>query len=57
MSGRYILDAQHQVVEEPDLLKWGRWIETHELRVSLNYFAGAVKVSTMFLGLEHRRRG
>lgn len=51
--GRYILDG-HKVIEEPDRLTWARWIATYRPRVSCTYFGPGVKVSTVFLGLDHR---
>src|SRR5438094_10208068 len=50
--GKYILDAQQQPVEEPDLLTWGRWMETAERHVAVDQVRD-VKVSTIFLGLDH----
>jgi len=49
--GRYILDG-HKPVEEPDLLKWGMWLETADRCVALTDFPG-VRISTVFLGLDH----
>ena len=51
--GKYILDAQQQPVEEPDLLTWGRWMETADRHVAVDQ-VGDAKVSTIFLGLDHR---
>ncbi len=52
-TGRYILDAEGNPVPEPDLLKWGRWIEMAERRVALTKVAKDVEVSTVFLGLDY----
>ncbi|PYQ83171.1 MAG: hypothetical protein DMG02_34130 [Acidobacteria bacterium] len=51
--GKYILDAQQQPVEEPELLTWGRWMETAERHVAVDQVRD-VKVSTIFLGLDTR---
>src|SRR5574338_73420 len=58
-NGRYILDADGRTaIPEPDLLRWGRWFETSfdddRRRVGLTFLAdGALRVSTVFLGLDH----
>jgi len=52
MSGRYILDADHNPVEEDDLFAWGRWLEAAEVRVERTIIDD-VRVSTVFLGLDH----
>lgn len=50
----YILDEEHNVVAEPDIHKWGRWFEGGERRrVGSNNLHGK-RVSTVFLGLDHR---
>jgi len=53
MSGKYIL-VDGEPVAEPDLLKWGRWFEQadNERRVA-ETFVGDVRISTVFLGLDH----
>lgn len=53
--GRYVLDSQGNPVPEPDLLKWGLWMERaikHRI-VSQVQLENGVKVSTVFLGLDH----
>lgn len=47
----YILKGK-KVVEETDLLKWGKWFETANRHVA-NDKIGNVQVSTVFLGLDH----
>lgn len=50
--GRYILDPDGNPVAEPDLIKWGMWLESPEHRqVAHDDIAGAC-VSTVFLGLD-----
>ena len=52
MNGKYILDAGGNAVQEPDLLKWGRWFQTADRHVA-NDIIGGVRVSTVFIGLDH----
>lgn len=49
---KYILDSKGRPVVEPDLFKWARWIETAKRHVGDDFF-GEVRVSTIFLGLDH----
>jgi hypothetical protein len=51
LTGRYILNG-HEPVEEPDLLTWAQWMETADRHVR-DSFQGDVRVSTVFLGLDH----
>lgn len=44
--------VDREVVEEPDLLTWATWIETADRQVKLS-IQGDVRVSTVFLGLDH----
>lgn len=48
---RYILKG-HETVSCPDLLKWGKWLETVDRHVA-DTKHGDVRVSTVFLGLDH----
>ena len=50
-TGKYILDG-HTPVEEPDLLTWAQWFEEADRCVALT-IQGDVRVSTIFLGLDH----
>jgi hypothetical protein len=52
-NGRYILDETGTPVPEPDLYKWGKWFESMGNRVLQQDMVGDVKVSTVFLGLDH----
>lgn len=54
-SGKYILDG-HTPVEERDLHTWAKWFETGSRQVA-NDHVGAVRVSTVFLGIDHRFGG
>jgi hypothetical protein len=53
-TSRYVLEGQTSV-PCPDLIFWARWFEDNELcrRVALDQI-GAARVSTVFLGLDHR---
>jgi len=52
--GRYVLDVDGRTpVEEPDLLAWGRWMETADRHVR-ETMQGDNRVSTVFLGLDHQ---
>jgi hypothetical protein len=59
MTDRYILDAHGQPVPCPDLLTWARWYETANRRIAQDLDEGdegkRVRVSTVFLGLDHNR--
>ena len=54
MSDHYILDG-HEVVKADDLMSWAKWLETSrdECRVASTGI-GDVRVSTVFLGLDHQ---
>jgi predicted ATP-dependent serine protease len=49
---RYILDGR-EPVPAPDLMEWGRWMETADRTVKWTE-QGDVHVSTVFLGLDHQ---
>lgn len=50
----YILDG-HEVVPVEDVLEWGAWFEnSHERRRVAEDFVGSVRVSTVFIGLDHQ---
>lgn len=56
-SHLYILDENQKPVREPDIYKWARWYEKSNRHVGLHVFEGTVhgevRVSTVFLGLDH----
>jgi hypothetical protein len=57
-SDKYILDKDGNVVAESNLLKWAKWMETcREARVIKQEWIDNVRVSTVFLGLDHRFTG
>lgn len=49
----YILDEHGVPVVEPDILKWARWFEEHKRHVA-ETFVGDVRISTVFLGIDHK---
>ena len=51
MTDKYIL-INGKPVPEPDLMKWGTWMQTGDRIVQQDDVDG-VKVSTVFLGLDH----
>ena len=53
MTEKYILDG-HKVVPCDDLITWGKWLENIDARRVASNEKGDVKVSTVFLGLNHR---
>jgi hypothetical protein len=53
MNGQYILDDAGEPVPEPDILKWGRWMEGVERLLIRTELAPNITVSTVFLGLDH----
>lgn len=48
---RYILDG-HNPVPCPDLMEWGRWMQTADRQVDRTQ-VGESDVSTVFLGIDH----
>jgi hypothetical protein len=53
---QYILDGQNNVIQVYDIGKWGDWMETHDRHIALDE-KGQVKVSTVFLGIDHSITG
>jgi hypothetical protein len=50
-TGCYILDESGEPIPASHL-EWGQWFSTHDRRVALTNL-GHVRVSTVFLGLDH----
>jgi len=48
----YIIDENKNIVQEPDLIKWANWYETHNRHIGKDY-VGRAKISTVFLGIDH----
>lgn len=55
MNGKYILDG-HKAVPVDDIETWGRWFETADRQVAKD-MVGSLRVSTVFLGLDHNFLG
>lgn len=57
MSDKYILNDKGNPVAESDLMKWAQWFETAKRSVKDERLSilgqGEVRVSTVFLGLDH----
>ena len=49
---QYILKG-HEAVPEPDLLTWARWLEENQESLVADETVGAIRISTVFLGLDH----
>lgn len=53
----YIMDADNNVIEV-DLLTWARWLEESNHRVvAYTQITSQVRVSTVFIGIDHRFPG
>ncbi len=48
----YILDGKTPV-KEPDIIKWAKWFEKADRVVKQTELPNDVKVSTVFLGMDH----
>jgi hypothetical protein len=48
----YLLDAKGEPIAEPDLLTWAKALESQNRQVARDEI-GDVRVSTVFLGLDH----
>lgn len=51
MSDKYILDGKTPV--PADLMTWAKWFETSDRHVAQDVI-GDVRISTVFLGIDHR---
>jgi hypothetical protein len=54
MSDQYILEGTTPV-PAADLLSWARWFETADRHVAETWVTPGIRVSTIFLGLDHRQ--
>src|SRR5688572_9385973 len=50
---RYVLRGR-EVVLEPDLQRWGEWMTRADRRVALTEVTSWLRVSSVFLGLDHQ---
>lgn len=53
INRKYILDTNGEVQECTDLNTWAKWLESSNDRVIAICEKNGVKVSTVFLGLDH----
>jgi hypothetical protein len=53
VTGHYILDGTVPV-PEPDLMTWAQWFESAERQLAETWVTPEVRVSTVFLGLDHQ---
>lgn len=53
-NDKYILAADGETpIPEPELVKWAAWFESAERHVAQDSLADGLRVSTVFLGLDH----
>lgn len=52
-TDKFILDEKGNAIPEPDLLTWARWYETAERSIANDELPDGVRVSTVFLGMDH----
>ena len=50
---KYLLDKNHKPYKVDDVLKWGKGFESIENRCVALYEKGDIRISTVFLGLDH----
>ncbi len=54
MGDKYILDGKKKTVECKDLMAWAKWFEeNNNKRHVADEYIGDVRVSTVFLGIDH----
>jgi hypothetical protein len=53
----YILDANRQPMTTDDAQEWGMWFSDFDRRRVAESFVGNVRISTVFLGIDHRFYG
>lgn len=53
MSLYYVLDFFNDPQVEPDVLVWGRWMEFANRSIANTQVSKDIRVSTVFLGLDH----
>lgn len=57
MSEKYVLDANRNPMPCEDLMEWAEWFELVENRRVAQDQVGDVKISTVFLGIDHNFGG
>lgn len=53
MAGNYVLNADCTVRPVADVIEWATAFEKGDRRVALTDLGGGVKISTVFLGIDH----
>jgi hypothetical protein len=53
----YVLDADNRVVEVFDFVTWGKYMEGGNRHVAWTQITSETKVSTVFIGIDHRIYG
>jgi hypothetical protein len=53
MNGQYILNSEGDPVPAMDIVTWGRWMQEADRHVAHDNLPDGVRVSTVFLGLDH----
>lgn len=53
MSGKYILDEHGNPVPCDDVITWAKWFEQKDSRRVAETDVNGVRVSTVFLGIDH----
>ena len=52
-TGMYVLNDKGEPMPCDNVLEWGRFMEDRALRIVEHTMVGTIKVSTVFLGLDH----
>lgn len=50
---KYVLDDLGNPVEEIDLVVWAKWFESANRHLAKDELPGGIRVSTVFLGMDH----
>ena len=50
----YYILINNKPVKEPDTIKWAKWYQTTNRTVKQTQITNNIRVSTVFLGLDHR---
>lgn len=53
MTIDHYIEHEDGSIEAVDLMTWARWFETHDRHVVNDILPDGVRVSTVFLGLDH----
>jgi hypothetical protein len=53
MINSYVLDEDNNPLPMEDIEAWAKWFETHDRHVADTQLPNGIRVSTVFLGLDH----